>query len=435
MVETAEATEVRATGSFLAPGFCRLFTGMSISYAEFASLICPVCRTPFAAEIWTIIDAGERPDLAEMLLSGALNVVTCPQCGHQADAGGPLLVHDPGGRRVYFAAPADAPEHVWRERAQELLYVLIGSLPEERRLPYLSDVQVEVEASGVRRAMLRRGRRFAPRASEAMERTTEPSPPPPVDDIRPTSLTADSMIGTIEALLAADTPAEAVAIIERHPEIRTPDADALIEHLIAAAHTQGDHDIARALMEIRALLYDFRTGTIPDERRNDAHAAAPPHLSALTMSEHRLAEQAYEAFLRADSPHALRETVSTYPALLEPWVDDELAERVESALDEGNEHLAQVIELRRDALTCLRTEMTGEEGLYQAIHALLRAGGEADALAAVVGEYPALLTDAAQTALLELAAGARARGDDALAEHAVECRALLRRVREGLQEE
>jgi len=79
--------------------------------------------------------------------------------------------------------------------------------------------------------------------------------------------------------------------------------------------------------------------------------------------------------------------------------------------------------------------MTGEEGLYQAIQALLSAGGEADALAAVVVEHPVLLTDVAQTALLELAAGARARGDDALAEHAVECRALLRRVREGLQEE
>jgi hypothetical protein len=243
------------------------------------------------------------------------------------------------------------------------------------------------------------------------------------------------MIGTIEALLAADTPAEAVALIERHPEIRTPGADALIEHLIAAAHTQGDHDIARALMEVRALLHDFRASAMPAERQNDAYAASPPHPSGSTTGERHLAEQAYEAFLRADSPRALRETVSTYPALLEPWVDDELAERVESALDEGNEHLAQAIELRRDTLTRLRTEMTGQEGLHQAIHALLSAGGEADALAAVVDEHPVLLTDVAQTALLELAAGARARGDDALAEHAVECRALLRRVREGLQEE
>lgn len=417
------------------PGFCRLFTGMSISYAEFASLICPACRTSFAAEIWTIIDAGERPDLAEMLLSDTLNVVACPQCGHQADAGGPLLVHDPAGRRVYFAAPADAPEHVWRERAQELLYVLIGSLPEELRLPYLGDVQVEVEVSGVRRAMLRRGRRFAPRASEAAEHTVEPSHPAPTDAPQPASPTTDPIIGTIEALLAADTPAEAVALIERHPEIQTPDADALIEHLIIAARTHGEHDIARALMEVRALLHDFRTGVILDERRNDAPAATPSHPSRSTTGERHLTEQAYAAFLRAESPRALRETVSTYPALLEPWVDDELAGRVESALEEGNEHLAQAIELRRDTLTRLRTEMTGEEGLYRAIHALLSAGSEADTLAAVVDEHPALLTEVAQTALLELAAGARARGDDALAERAVERRALLRHVRKGLQEE
>ncbi|MGQ9548514.1 MAG: CpXC domain-containing protein [Roseiflexus sp.] len=408
---------------------------MSISYAEFASLTCPVCRASFAAEIWTIIDTGERPDLTEMLLSSTLNVVSCPQCGHQADAGGPLLVHDPDGKRVYFAAPADAPEHVWRERAQELLYVLVGSLPEEQRLPYLGDVQVEVEVSGVRRAMLRRGRHVAPRVSDAAEQTTRRSPAPPIDEIEPASLTTNPIVRGIEALLAADTPAEASALIDQHPEILTSDADALIEHLITAAHTQGERDIAGALMEVRALLYDLRAGTMPDTRRNDTHAAALPDPVVSAPGERCLAEQAYGAFLRADSPRALRETISTYPALLEPWVDDELAGRVEHALDEGNEHLAQAIELRRDMLTRLRTEMTGEKALHQAIRALLSAGSDADALVAVVGEYPALLTDVAQAALLELAAGARARGDDAMAQHAVECRALLRRVREGLQEE
>ncbi|MCS6938727.1 MAG: CpXC domain-containing protein [Roseiflexaceae bacterium] len=408
---------------------------MSISYAELASLTCPVCRTPFEAEIWTILDARERPDLADMLLSGALNVVTCPQCGHQADAGGPLLVHDPDGRRVYFAAPADAPEHVWRERAQELLYVLVGSLPEEARLPYLSDVQVEVEASGVRRAMLRRGRRFVQRPSDDPEspRNVHTSPAP-VE--QPDALSVPgALVAAIEELLTADTPAEAAAVVERHPALTTLDADAVIEQLIRAARAHGEHDIAHALTEARVLLNDLRAGIAPGEQREVSSTSSPSTLSFPGAEGSRLADQVYQAFLRAESPRALREAVANYPALLEPWADDELAARVDAALEEGNEHLAQAIELRRDALARLRADMTGGAGLHEAIDALLRAGHDADALAMVVDEYPALLTDAAQTALFELAAGARARGDHALAEYAVECRALLRRVREGLQEE
>lgn len=407
---------------------------MSISYAEFASLTCPVCHTPFEAEIWTLLDVRERPDLADMLLSGELNVVTCPQCGHRSDAGGPLLVHDPDGRRVYFAAPAGAPEHVWRERAQELLYVLVGSLPEAARLPYLGDVQVEVEISGVRKAMLRRGGRFAPRSPETPERSRNVQPPPP--QVEPGDAAApDAIVIALEELIAADTAVEAAAVVDRHPVLTTPDADAVIEQLIGAARAQAEHDIARALIEARVLLTDLRAGAMPGDRQDRLDAALSAAPSSREPGALRLADQAYQAFLRAESPRVLREAVFDYPTLLEPWVDDELAARVDAALDEGNEHLAQTIELRRDALARLRADMTGDEGLRQAIDALLRAGHEADALATAVGEYPALLTDAAHTALFELAASARARGDHALAEYAVECRALLRRVREGLQEE
>ena len=408
---------------------------MPISYAVFCLKKKTVCRTPFEAEVWTLLDARERPDLADMLLSGELNVVACPQCGHQADAGGPLLVHDPDGRRVYFAAPADAPEHVWRERAQELLYVLVGSLPEEARLPYLGDVQVEVEAAGVRKAMLRRGRRFAPRPPEIPHRPSTVQPPPPPVEPLDASSTPDVIVLAIEELIAADTTAETVAVVDRHPILMTPDADAVIEQLIGAARAQAEHDIARALTEARVLLNDLRAGAMPDDRQDRSAAVQSFMPSRPEPGAFHLTDQAYQAFLRAESPRVLREAVSDYPMLLEPWVDDELAARVDAALDEGNEHLAQAIELRRDALARLRDDMTSDEGLRQAIDALVRAGHEADALAAVVGAYPALLTDATQAALLELAAGARARGDYTLAEYVVECRALLRRVREGLQEE
>src|SRR5207244_12335553 len=56
-----------------------------------------------------------------------------------------------------------------REQAQSLLYLLVGSLPEEQRRPYLGDVQIEQEVEGVRRAVLRRQgvRRSVPTPSPA----------------------------------------------------------------------------------------------------------------------------------------------------------------------------------------------------------------------------------------------------------------------------
>src|SRR5689334_6051472 len=147
---------------------------MPISYSENANLTCPACQQDFAAEVWMLVDAAERPDLAQALRDGALNVVACPHCGNQGPAGGPLLFHDPANRRVYFAAPAGALEHELREQAQSLLYLLVGSLPEEQRRAYLGDVQVEQEVEGVRRAVLRRqaARRAPP------EHAPPPSPAP-----------------------------------------------------------------------------------------------------------------------------------------------------------------------------------------------------------------------------------------------------------------
>ncbi len=416
---------------------------MPVSYAEQTPLTCPNCATQFDATIWMLLDTGERPDLAENLLEGTLNVVTCPNCRYSDTAGGPLLIHDPGGRRVYFAAPAGAAEHLWREQAQALLYVLIGSLPEEARQPYLGDVQVEVDMDGVRRAMARRGRRFAPRLPEEPLAPEQMSVPPvPAAPSLPVP-EAGSVVAAIEELLSADTPAELIAIAARRPEVTTIHADEVFEQLIVTARAQGEHDVAHALVEARLVLRDLRAGQSAEAGTRRVHTgedgmigtgvAVRPPPTAPAMPH--LAEAAYQALLLTDGPDSLHDAVCDYPVLLEPWVDDELAWRVDHALDDGNERLAQLIEAYRDALAQMRAELTSADELGRAIDALLRAGHAAEMLLAVIGEYPALLTEAAQDALFELAAGARMRGDAALAEHAIECRAMLRSVREGLQEE
>ena len=122
---------------------------MPIGYQEQAQLTCPTCGTDFEAPIWLILDAQEQPAAVEALLRDELNLVRCPACGAAGPAGAPLLYHDAAARRVIFAPAPGAAEHEWREQARDLHALLVGSIPEEQRRPYLADVDIAQDLAGV----------------------------------------------------------------------------------------------------------------------------------------------------------------------------------------------------------------------------------------------------------------------------------------------
>jgi hypothetical protein len=408
---------------------------MPISFAESARLTCPACQAEVTADVWALVDAAERPDLAEALRAGTLDLVTCPSCGHQWPAGAPLLFHDPASRRVYFAVPPDAEEHRWREAAQSLLYALVESLPEDDRRPYLGDVQVEHEVAGVRRSVLRRdrarGRAPAPAPAAPVREPADSGAPAPAAPAEPSALLA-----AVHELLAADTEAEFARVLAQRPELLTEPGDAALRQLADLAYAQGDRDVSEALRELRAALARRRTGE-PDPEL--AGVAAPPPAvaeladTALLAVSPVLPDTAYQALLHVASPGELAAAARDYPALLEPAADAELLARVEAALGEGNERLAQTIEVRREALADLRASASGEASLLSGVRALTQAAGD-EAIAQVLTDYPMLLTDAAQEALAQLAAGAQSRGDQRLASEVAASRAMLRTIRAGLEE-
>jgi hypothetical protein len=380
-----------------------------------------------------LVDAAERPDLAEALRDGTLNVVTCSHCGSSSPAGAPLLFHDGANRRVYFAAPPDSEEYEWREQAQSLLYLLVGGLPEEQRRPYLGDVQVEQEVEGVRRAVLRRqGARRAP-----PDHAPRPSPAPArgiahhvVEALPPEAPATEpsTLLDAMRALIAADSSEEFAVIVDEHPALLSEAADVLLVRLIETAYDQGEREVVAALREVRASLAQLRVSQGRDNEIETSSAALLPVSLAPVLSD-----AAYQALLAVASADELWVAVGDHPALLEAWADDDLTARVEAALDAGDERLARDIEERREALAALRAELSGTESLPRAITALLQADGE-DELTNALTEHPILLTDAAQDALFQLASEAQSRGDEQLAEYALECRTMLRKVRTGLDE-
>jgi hypothetical protein len=409
---------------------------MPISQSEYIGLTCTACGARFETDAWALVDAAERSDLAQALREGSLNMATCPKCGVQTAAGAALLFHDPASRRVYFAVPPDVGEHVWRERAQELLYQLVGSLPEDERRPYLGDVQIEQELDGVRRALLRHDRRRgAARPSDGATgrrgdgvTPEQPRPPPPPHPLTPSA--QEPLTEALRALLAADSDSEFGTIMADNPALLDDDADAVVRELADLAYANGERDLSTALRELRVVLTRLRAG---DDRPTSADVHFSPQSSVLGSPSSALSDSAYQALLHAASADALLVATRDYPALLETWADDDLAARIEAALDEGNERLARTIEARREGLDQLRTQLSERTALLHSIQALLAAEGE-DSVAGILSAYPILLTDTAQEALSNLAADALACDDHELARKATSCQALLRTVRAGLEE-
>ncbi len=378
---------------------------MSFSRTIEAQLPCPSCAMPLSGTFWVLIDLGERPDLLLLLETGDLNTLRCPHCHAHSTAPVALLVHDPVGRRVYFAIPPDTAEHVAREQAQSLLLEWLAARREEAPHPSMADLRVAQDVAGIQRAIERHSRR----------RNARRSAEPPAAAADPST----ALLEGVAALLAADT-AEELAAAAR-PLLNMPDADRLLSQLAEQARLAGETTTARAIAEARPLLARLRAGEPLD---------TPP---AIRPAGHELSSHALQAALRALSPAALHDAVRNHPVLLEPWADETLADLVDTALDEGNERLAAEIELRREALAALHRELMAPPALAAAAAMLLQTRNE-EAITTLLDTYPALLTEPARMVLWQLGLAAAAADDLPTSQYARELHAMLQQVRIGLEE-
>lgn len=102
-------------------------------------LSCSNCGVPFQAEVDQLLDAGEDPNAKSRLISGRVNVVTCPNCGFEMQVASPLMYHDPAHELLLVHVPMELgmSQDQQEQFIGQLLRKLTESLPQDQRKGYL----------------------------------------------------------------------------------------------------------------------------------------------------------------------------------------------------------------------------------------------------------------------------------------------------------
>ena len=94
---------------------------------------CP-CGTTFSGPIYEYVNVAQNPQLRYIILSGSLNVSTCPNCGRRAAVSIPFIYSDPEHNLLAYVHPrSDAPEEARLLVLEQLrsVYVNLGEEQQE----------------------------------------------------------------------------------------------------------------------------------------------------------------------------------------------------------------------------------------------------------------------------------------------------------------
>ncbi len=105
----------------------------------FANVTCPGCGTRFQTPVQQILDVRANPEAKNRVMSGAVNMSSCPACGVSGPLNLPFIYHDPEKDMALLYLPVGLghSEEERQKAAGTLARQLMDSLPMEERKGYL----------------------------------------------------------------------------------------------------------------------------------------------------------------------------------------------------------------------------------------------------------------------------------------------------------
>lgn len=325
---------------------------MTVAAPQTVQITCPNCRTPFQAQIFSIVDVQQQPILKQALLAGQLNVAVCPRCGAGSMLGVPLIYHDSEKQLclIFFPQELNASPQEQERYIGDATNMLIRRLPADAPRGYLlnprrfitlnSLIDAIFEADGITKEML-----------EAQRKR--------VDVIA-------------ELANAMQDEAELAKAVEQHKAALDAEFFTTLLAFAQANAQQGQEEGARMLLALReqvAKLAGFDLTTIDGEADEDYDAAQT---------------EALERLIKV-SDDELEDTVAELRPLIDYSFFQIWTERIEDAQAAGDSAEAQRLTDRRARIIEMVEAMDAKaQAMFEKGTAILQAVVESDDLEAAL---------------------------------------------------
>lgn len=289
---------------------------------------CPNCGQPITAEINQLFDLNQDPAAKQKLLSGAANLISCPNCGYQGPVSTSIVYHDPQKELLLTYLPPDInrPREEQERAIGGLIQQVVNNLPQEKRKAYLLQPQQVLTMQGL------------------MERILE------ADGITKEMIDAQQeRVRLIQRLLTVSDESLAEAV-EEETELFDQDFFEILARLVEASAAAGDNATAQRLVDLqRQILPLTDYGRQIQEQSAEVEAAME---SLRQVGQGLTREKLLDLIIEA--PNDIR--LSALVSLTRPGLDYQffqmLSEKIDRANDEEkkrlNELRGKLLEITRE---------------------------------------------------------------------------------------
>lgn len=199
---------------------------------------CPNCRQPVTADLQQVFDLNQDPDAKQRLLSGAVNVIQCPNCRYQGNIATPILYHDPEKELFLTFVPPEMglPLPEQERLIGSLMNQVINNLPQEKRKGYLLRPQPALTYQGL------------------VERILE------ADGITKEMLDRQQKrLALLQRMVNASSPQVLAEIAQQEDEMIDQEFFTILSRLVEVSAMNGDEQSARRLTELQRQLLPVTT--------------------------------------------------------------------------------------------------------------------------------------------------------------------------------
>lgn len=282
---------------------------------------CPNCRQPILADVQQIFDVGVDPSSKQALLSGAYNLVQCPNCGYQGNLATPIVYHDPKKELLLTYIPPELG--LPRDEQERLLGSLINQvfnhLPMEQRKGYLlrpkanltmqSLVETILEADGITREMIQ---------------------------------AQQQRLNLLNRLMMASSAEVRKEIIRQEENLVDADLLNLLTRLLGSALVSGDQEASQRMEEIQAeLLEQTEFGRKIKEQSEEIQTAVR---SLQKLGRNLTREKLLDLVIKAPTDVRLSALVSLARPAMDYVFFQLLSERIERAREKDRQPLMKLRE-------------------------------------------------------------------------------------------